>query len=79
VDECLIAPELEPESMLFCSGSPALVIRHFNKYTIITEVKKAGNVMTRLFLHFWNVSATCKFHKKKPYLKCAVPFCNFDS
>ena len=25
MDECLIAPELEPEPMLFCSGSPALV------------------------------------------------------
>ncbi|CAK8672698.1 unnamed protein product [Clavelina lepadiformis] len=25
VDECLIAPELEPVPMLFCSGSPALL------------------------------------------------------
>jgi len=27
--------------------------------------------MTRLFLHFWNVSAIySKFRKKNPYLKC---------
>jgi len=25
--------------------------------------------MTRLFLHFWKVSATSKFPKKNPYLK----------
>jgi len=56
------------------------VIRHFNKQTVITEIKKARNVMTRLFLHFWNVSAALKISQKEPVSQmCVVPFSNFDS
>ena len=53
---------------------------HFKKWTVITEVKKARNVMTRLFLHFWNVSATIKISQKEPVSQmCVIPFSNFDS
>ena len=33
--------------------------------------------MTRLFLHFWNVSATFKISQKEPVSQmCVVPFSN---
>ena len=36
--------------------------------------------MTRLFLHFWNVSATFRILQKEPVSQmCVVPFSNFDS
>jgi len=36
--------------------------------------------MTRLFLHFWNVSATFKISQKEPVSQmCVIPFSNFDS
>jgi len=36
--------------------------------------------MTRLFLHFWNVSATFRISQKEPVSQmCVVPFSNFDS
>ena len=36
--------------------------------------------MTRLFLHFWNVSATFKISQKEPVSQiCVVPFSNFGS
>jgi len=42
------------------------VIRHFN------EITKAGNLMTRLFLHFLNVAVTFRISssgKNNPYVK----------
>ena len=48
------------------------VIRHFNKQTVITEVKKARNVMTRFFLHFWIVSATFQISQKEPVSQMCV-------
>ena len=61
------------KTRITCKKIKYFVIRHFKKYTVIAEVKKARIVMTRLFWHFF------KFRKKNPYLKCVIPFSNFDS
>ena len=41
---------------------------------------KARNLMTRLFLHFWNVPATFSIRQKEPVSEiCVVPFSNFGN
>jgi len=68
------------KTRITCKEIKYFFIRHFNKWTVITEVKKARNVMTRLLLQFWNVSATFKISQKESVSQmCVIPFFNFDS
>jgi len=53
-----------------------------NKYLFLLQKLKSKNVMMQLFLHFLNVVAIFRIWssgKKKPYLKCVVPFSNIDN